>query len=144
MWFKSVLRNNFFHTRMYDVVRVITRTISGTKFHVYQYLQYHNKTAVLHVNMFMRTFAIAWSSNTSMQFIGFQILQINPNDGFAKVHLGFILKREGNFEEAITNLEEGIASNEEGTTEGKYFFHLGDAYQRTGRPEEVCKIIFCN
>ncbi|PIK51261.1 Aspartyl/asparaginyl beta-hydroxylase [Apostichopus japonicus] len=69
-----------------------------------------------------------------------QVLKVAPNDGFAKVHLGFIVKREGNFEEAIQLLEEGLASNEEGTSEGKYFFHLGDAYQRTGRINEAYRV----
>lgn len=69
-----------------------------------------------------------------------QVLKLDPDDGFAKVHLGFILKREGLFEEAIVHLREGIESNQEGTSDGKYFFHLGDAYHRTGRPEEANSI----
>ena len=60
-----------------------------------------------------------------------------PSDGFAKVHVGFILKAENNFKEAIPLLTEGIASGEQGTNEGKYYVHLGDALFREGQIEEV-------
>ena len=78
-----------------------------------------------------------------MDFFSLQVLKSDPDDGFAKVHLGFILKREGLYEDAIVHLRGGIESNQEGTSEGKYFFHLGDAYHRTGHPEEVSFMFFC-
>ena len=34
-------------------------------------------------------------------------------------------------------LQAGIDSQEQGTQDGRFFFHLGDAYNRLGRLEEV-------
>ena len=63
---------------------------------------------------------------------------MNPDSGFAKAHLGWILKaQDENYQEAITYLMEGLASGEDGVTDGRFYFHLGDALQRTGRSEEV-------
>ena len=39
--------------------------------------------------------------------------------------------------EAIPLLEEGIKSKAAGTSEGKFYFHLGDALQRIGEQEKV-------
>ncbi|XP_054707090.1 aspartyl/asparaginyl beta-hydroxylase-like [Uloborus diversus] len=70
-----------------------------------------------------------------------EVLKLNPNSGFAKVHLGFILKTdENNYSEAIHLLQEGIDSNEEGVTDGRFYFHLGDALQRSGKPEEAFQV----
>lgn len=52
--------------------------------------------------------------------------------------MGFILKAQNMYKQAIPYLQEGLDSGEEGTQEGKYFFHLGDALYREGRVEEVC------
>ena len=68
-----------------------------------------------------------------------QALKYNPNSGYAKVHLGFILKvSDLNYESAIQLLEEGIASRESGVIDGRFFFQLGDALYRLGRVDRVC------
>ena len=67
-----------------------------------------------------------------------QILAQQPDNGFAQCHLGFILKTGDNdHEAAVKLLQAGIDSQDEGTQDGRFFFHLGDAYNRLGRPEEV-------
>ena len=67
-----------------------------------------------------------------------QILALQPHNGFAQCHLGFILKTlDNNHEEAVKLLQAGIDSREQGTQDGRFFFHLGDAYNRLGRSEEV-------
>ncbi|XP_076829726.1 aspartyl/asparaginyl beta-hydroxylase isoform X5 [Brachyhypopomus gauderio] len=61
-----------------------------------------------------------------------EVLTVSPNDGFAKVHYGFILKSENKIAESIPYLREGLESGEPGTDDGRFYFHLGDALQRTG------------
>ncbi|XP_073691849.1 aspartyl/asparaginyl beta-hydroxylase isoform X3 [Garra rufa] len=61
-----------------------------------------------------------------------EVLDRAPHDGFAKVHYGFILKSENKIAESIPYLREGLESGEPGTDDGRFYFHLGDALQRTG------------
>ncbi|XP_070603913.1 aspartyl/asparaginyl beta-hydroxylase [Erythrolamprus reginae] len=64
-----------------------------------------------------------------------EVLNLAPNDGFAKVHYGFILKAENKIEESIPYLKEGLESGDPGTDDGRFYFHLGDAMQRVGNKE---------
>lgn len=67
-----------------------------------------------------------------------QSLAKDPEDGFAKVHYGFIVKSvDHKYEDAIPYLREGINTNASGVIDGRFFFHLGDALHRTGKPDEV-------
>ena len=67
-----------------------------------------------------------------------QVLSVRPSDGFALVHAGFIYKVVLNdLERAIPLLYTGLRSNDPGTSEGKFYFHLGDALQRLGETEKV-------
>ncbi|XP_076577597.1 aspartyl/asparaginyl beta-hydroxylase-like isoform X2 [Chaetodon auriga] len=61
-----------------------------------------------------------------------EVLAASPNNGFAKVHYGFILKSENKIAESIPYLKEGLESGEPGTDDGRFYFHLGDALQRVG------------
>ncbi|KFQ49733.1 Aspartyl/asparaginyl beta-hydroxylase, partial [Nestor notabilis] len=61
-----------------------------------------------------------------------EVLSLAPNDGFAKVHYGFILKAENKIAESIPYLKEGLESGDPGTDDGRFYFHLGDALQRMG------------
>lgn len=70
-----------------------------------------------------------------------QILTKRPEDGFALVHLGFIVKVvDNNPLEGIPLLQAGIDSDEPGTNEGKFFFHLGDGYRRTNQTEKASEV----
>ncbi|XP_075209357.1 aspartyl/asparaginyl beta-hydroxylase isoform X2 [Anomaloglossus baeobatrachus] len=64
-----------------------------------------------------------------------EVLKLEPNNGFAKVHYGFILKAENKIVESIPYLKEGLLSGEPGTDDGRFYFHLGDALQRAGDKE---------
>nr|XP_020144398.1 aspartyl/asparaginyl beta-hydroxylase isoform X10 [Microcebus murinus] len=64
-----------------------------------------------------------------------EVLSVTPNDGFAKVHYGFILKAQNKIAESIPYLKEGIESGDPGTNDGRFYFHLGDAMQRVGNKE---------
>ncbi|XP_032078465.1 aspartyl/asparaginyl beta-hydroxylase isoform X2 [Thamnophis elegans] len=73
--------------------------------------------------------------NNNAKKIYQEVLSLAPNDGFAKVHYGFILKSENKIEESIPYLKEGLESGDPGTDDGRFYFHLGDAMQRVGNKE---------
>lgn len=70
------------------------------------------------------------------------MLSKDPKNGFAKVHMGFIVKTgDRDYAGAIPLLQEGIASNVTGVIDGRFFFHLGDALFRTGQEDEVIETV---
>ncbi|KAM9387656.1 aspartyl/asparaginyl beta-hydroxylase [Phaethornis superciliosus] len=73
--------------------------------------------------------------NSNAKKVYEEVLSITPNDGFAKVHYGFILKAENKIAESIPYLKEGLESGDPGTNDGRFYFHLGDALQRMGDEE---------
>ncbi|KAM9690383.1 aspartyl/asparaginyl beta-hydroxylase [Dama dama] len=73
--------------------------------------------------------------NDSAKKVYEEVLTVTPNDGFAKVHYGFILKAQNKIAESIPYLKEGIESGDPGTDDGRFYFHLGDAMQRVGNKE---------
>ncbi|KAM9050328.1 aspartyl/asparaginyl beta-hydroxylase isoform 3-T3 [Megaptera novaeangliae] len=73
--------------------------------------------------------------NDSAKKVYEEVLNATPNDGFAKVHYGFILKAQNKIAESIPYLKEGIESGDPGTDDGRFYFHLGDAMQRVGNKE---------
>uniref|UniRef100_A0A8C9VV24 Aspartate beta-hydroxylase n=1 Tax=Scleropages formosus TaxID=113540 RepID=A0A8C9VV24_SCLFO len=70
--------------------------------------------------------------NKSAKKVYEKVLAEAPEDGFAKVHYGFILKSENKIAESIPFLREGLESGDPGTDDGRFYFHLGDALQRVG------------
>lgn len=63
------------------------------------------------------------------------------HDGYAAVHYGFVLKNlDQNMEGAVQFLREGIASQADGTQDGRFYFNLGDALQRLGRQTEAMEV----
>ncbi|XP_037984774.1 aspartyl/asparaginyl beta-hydroxylase isoform X2 [Motacilla alba alba] len=73
--------------------------------------------------------------NSNAKKVYEEVLSLAPNDGFAKVHYGFILKAENKIAESIPYLQEGLESGDPGTDDGRFYFHLGDALQRMGNKE---------
>ncbi|XP_049556822.1 aspartyl/asparaginyl beta-hydroxylase isoform X4 [Orcinus orca] len=73
--------------------------------------------------------------NDSAKKVYEEVLNVTPDDGFAKVHYGFILKAQNKIAESIPYLKEGIESGDPGTDDGRFYFHLGDAMQRVGNKE---------
>ncbi|XP_069710277.1 aspartyl/asparaginyl beta-hydroxylase isoform X4 [Phaenicophaeus curvirostris] len=73
--------------------------------------------------------------NSNAKKVYEEVLRLAPNDGFAKVHYGFILKAENKIAESIPYLKEGLESGDPGTDDGRFYFHLGDALQRMGDKE---------
>lgn len=69
-----------------------------------------------------------------------QILLLWPDNGLALVHYGFVLKLDGALIAAVQYLSKGIQSNENGTQEGRFYFHLGDALQRLGKNGEAMEV----
>lgn len=71
-------------------------------------------------------------------FVFCQVLRQDPKNGFALVHLGFIVKTgDRDYTTAIPLLRDGIASNVPGVIDGRFFLQLGDALFRTGQHNEV-------
>ncbi|XP_045104679.1 aspartyl/asparaginyl beta-hydroxylase-like isoform X3 [Portunus trituberculatus] len=69
------------------------------------------------------------------------VLQQWPDNGFAQVHYGFVLKTTyNNITGGAYYMQKGIASMADGTQDERFFFHLGDALQRQGKVEEAYKI----
>ena len=68
------------------------------------------------------------------------VLKIDPDNGVAKVHIGFILKSELKYKECIPYLLEGIRSGEKAAIDSRFFFHLGDAYMRLGQPDKAWRV----
>jgi len=70
-----------------------------------------------------------------------EVLNRWPEDGFAQVHYGFVLKTTYNNNiEGAENLRRGIESGAEGTQDGRFYFHLGDALQRQGLDDEAYQV----
>lgn len=68
-------------------------------------------------------------------------LQRWRDNGLAAAHYGFILKNhDKNLEHAVLLLRQGIESGEEGTSDGRFYFNLGDALLRLGRHDEAQKV----
>ncbi|XP_059158044.1 aspartyl/asparaginyl beta-hydroxylase-like isoform X2 [Physella acuta] len=67
-----------------------------------------------------------------------EVLRKDPQNGFAKAHLGFIYKvDDNNLPLAIDMLKEGIDSKAPGTEDGRFYLHLGDSLQRLGQEAEA-------
>ncbi|XP_040210196.1 aspartyl/asparaginyl beta-hydroxylase isoform X3 [Rana temporaria] len=73
--------------------------------------------------------------NTKAKEVYEEVLSQDPSNGFAKVHYGFILKADNKIAESIPYLRDGLLSEEPGTDDGRFYFHLGDALQRVGDKE---------
>ncbi|XP_030762305.1 aspartyl/asparaginyl beta-hydroxylase isoform X2 [Sitophilus oryzae] len=64
-----------------------------------------------------------------------------PNDGFALVHYGFILKTTDNLlQESIDYMSRGLKTKAQGVVDGRFYFHLGDALSRLNKPDEAMKV----
>lgn len=65
-------------------------------------------------------------------------LQRWREDGFAAVHYGYVLKNlDQSLEAAVIFLRQGIESGDAGTSDGRFYFNLGDALIRLGRLDEA-------
>jgi len=69
------------------------------------------------------------------------VLQRWPDSGFAQVHYGFILKTT--YDDSYNGarlMTSGLATREDGVIDGRFYFHLGDALTRLGRPQEARQV----
>ncbi|XP_055957023.1 aspartyl/asparaginyl beta-hydroxylase [Patella vulgata] len=79
--------------------------------------------------------------NTQAKIVFQQVLDLDKDNGFGNVHLGFIYKVENkDLEKAVKYLRAGLNSNAPDTVEGKFYFHLGDALVRLNRPDEARQV----
>ncbi|XP_074656499.1 aspartyl/asparaginyl beta-hydroxylase-like isoform X2 [Tubulanus polymorphus] len=76
-------------------------------------------------------------SNRKAKLAFEEVLEKDPQNGFAQAHYGFILKTDDqNFPLAIRYLKSGLASKQPGTNKGLFYVHLGDALNRNGQKNE--------
>ena len=69
------------------------------------------------------------------------VLKRWPHSGFAQVHLGFILKTTyDDYENGARWMRSGMDTRDDGVTDGRFYFHLGDALIRLGRREEAQQV----
>ena len=97
------------------------------------------------------------NKNLEAKVVFEELLKNHPDNGYALVHLGFILKLEGSAntktsdekikKEARLNLvkgaellRKGLSTKNPGAMEGKFFFHLGDALRRLDRLDEANEV----
>lgn len=66
-----------------------------------------------------------------------KFLESSPESAFAKGHLGFILFSEGQYEEALPLLLEGIHNEPSLGTNPKFYLYAGEALSRLRRADEV-------
>lgn len=67
-----------------------------------------------------------------------RVLHFNASDAFATCHLAFILKQiESNVDDSVEMFKRCLLSNEKRVMDARFFYHLGDALQRSNRTEEV-------
>ncbi|CAG0914353.1 unnamed protein product [Notodromas monacha] len=79
--------------------------------------------------------------NDDARLILQESLRTWPDDGFAKVHYGFLLKLvDKNYKAAARYMQDGIDTRDPGTLDGRFFYHLGDAYMRLGNAEKEAAI----
>lgn len=70
-----------------------------------------------------------------------EILRRWPQDGFALVHYGFVLKQlDQDYHNASLYLRKGIDTKEPGTQDGRFYFQLGDSLQRLGKQTEAIEV----
>lgn len=65
-----------------------------------------------------------------------------PDDVFSKAHIGLIKKMEGECEEALPMLLEGLRNNEDIRNTAKFYYHTGECLTQQQRHEEVMIIAF--
>ncbi|XP_037080372.1 aspartyl/asparaginyl beta-hydroxylase-like isoform X7 [Pollicipes pollicipes] len=66
-----------------------------------------------------------------------EVLRLWPNNGYAKVHLGFVRRQQGRHEEAALLMQQGLDTNEPGVHDKRFYHNLGDSYHRIGQLEKA-------
>ncbi|KAB7494236.1 Aspartyl/asparaginyl beta-hydroxylase [Armadillidium nasatum] len=89
-------------------------------------------------------FYLMMNRNEEAGLIFQRVLEISPDDGFALVHYGFVLKIQSKDESSLIQasnyLERGINSDAEGVHDVRMYYHLGDALQRLGQNEKAYQV----
>ncbi|RZC37165.1 aspartyl/asparaginyl beta-hydroxylase, partial [Asbolus verrucosus] len=107
---------------------------------VHKKLISHFPEDVKHRNQLVVTYLTINRVNKARMILQ-ETLSKYPNDGFALVHYGFILKTaDNNLDESVSYLQRGIATKEPGVIDGRFYFHLGDALGRIGKNDEAMKV----
>ena len=68
------------------------------------------------------------------------MLRLWPDNGYAKVHLGFIRRQEGNHSAAVELMKAGLQTDEPGVHDRRFYYALGDSYDRLGRRDLALEV----
>lgn len=72
-----------------------------------------------------------------------QVLTQDPNNFFAQCHYAFIIKQyENKINESIGYFKNCLSNKDPRVMDGRFFYHLGDALQRSNRSDEVGRCLF--
>ncbi|XP_043221506.1 aspartyl/asparaginyl beta-hydroxylase-like isoform X5 [Amphibalanus amphitrite] len=88
----------------------------------------------------LATVFMTYGQNAAAEEVLQEVLRLWPDNGYAKVHLGFIRRQEGNHSAAVTLMQAGIDSDEPGVHDKRFYYALGDSYDRTGRRDLALKV----
>ncbi|XP_043247721.1 aspartyl/asparaginyl beta-hydroxylase-like isoform X3 [Amphibalanus amphitrite] len=88
----------------------------------------------------LATVFMTYGQNAAAEEVLQEVLRLWPENGYAKVHLGFIRRQEGNHSAAVTLMQAGIDSDEPGVHDKRFYYALGDSYDRTGRRDLALKV----
>lgn len=69
-----------------------------------------------------------------------QVLRLWPDNGYAKVHLGFLRRLAANHEDAARLMQGGIDSDEPGVHSPRFYYGLSDSYSRIGEHEKSMQV----
>lgn len=70
-----------------------------------------------------------------------EVLQKWPNDGCALVHYGFIWKTtDNNLKKGVYYMQRGIETKDPCVIDGRFYFHLGDAFFRLGHKDKALEL----
>ena len=82
---------------------------------------------------------MTYNQNETAKEVLNEVLRLWPNNGYTKVHLGFILRQEGNHSAVVELMEARLETGEPGVHK-RFFYALGNLCDRLGRRVLAFKI----
>ena len=71
-----------------------------------------------------------------------RLLDVTPDNAYAKAHLGYLLFRERQFEGALPLIMEGLRGDPSIRGNGRFYLYAGEALTRLNRSDEVRDLSF--
>ncbi|KAI6175179.1 TPR-REGION domain-containing protein [Aphelenchoides fujianensis] len=69
------------------------------------------------------------------------VLETDPNNGVAQAYFGYLLKvYDHDYERGVQFMKKGLKTHEEPIRDAKFYFHLGEALERSARGQEALRV----